>query len=194
MRTTEGGAGGVVVCLGVGGLIDLESMLGLEVDDAGQGGMGDVEVWVIDARRPWNLSNVFGTQSLGAVNEEGALVAKVEGVSQGRITPAFRPGKGGIFVFDDGDIEEELCAERDAYVALAEMPDLGEDGGESDGSESENEEEDERIPESGQAPKKRKSLSVEETDSDSDAEEGTPRKKRRSNSVWPIRSGQRAIY
>lgn len=180
MRTTEGGAGGVVVCLGVGGLIDLESMLGLEVDDEGQGGMGDVEVWVIDARRPWNLSNVFGAQSMGAVNEEGVLVAKVEGVNQGRITPAFRPGKGGIFVFDDGDIEEELGAERDAYVALAEMPDLGED----DGSDSENdEEEEERIPESGQAPKKRKSLSDEETDSDSDAEEGTPRKKRRSNSV-----------
>lgn len=189
MRTTEGGAGGVVVCLGVGGLIDLESMLGLEVDDEGQGGMGDVEVWVIDARRPWNLSNVFGAQSLGTVNEEGALVAKMEGVSQGRITPAFRPGKGGIFVFDDGDIEEELGAERDAYVALAEMPDLGEDDGESIGSDSDIDEEEERIPESGQAPKKRKSLSDEETDSDSDAEEGTPRKKRRSNSVWPIRSG-----
>ncbi|KAE9979770.1 hypothetical protein EG328_000708 [Venturia inaequalis] len=188
MRTTEGGAGGVVVCLGVGGLIDLESMLGLEVDDEGQGGMGDVEVWVIDARRPWNLSNVFGSQSLGTVNEEGALVAKMEGVSQGRITPAFRPGKGGIFVFDDGDIEEELGAERDAYVALAEMPDLGEDDGESVGSDSDIDEEEERIPESGQVPKKRKSLSDEETDSDSDAEEGTPRKKRRSNSSSSIDS------
>jgi cell division control protein 45 len=188
MRTTEGGAGGVVVCLGVGGLIDLEAMLGLEVEDGGEGGMGDVEVWVIDARRPWNLSNVFGAQSLGAVNEEGALIAKVDGVNQGKITQSFRPGKGGIFVFDDGDIEEELGAERDAYVALAEMPELGEDDGESDGSVSESDFEEERIPESGQAPKKRKSLSDEDTESESDAEEGTPRKKRRSNSVWLFRS------
>jgi cell division control protein 45 len=196
MRTTEGGAGGVVVCLGVGGLIDLESMLGLEVDEDGQGGMGDVEVWVIDARRPWNLSNVFGAQSLGTVNEEGALVAKVEGVNQGKLTQAFRPGKGGIFVFDDGDIEEELSAERDAYVALAEMPELGEDDGdgESDGSVSESDAEEERIPESGQAPKKRKSLSDEDTESDSDAEEGTPRKKRRSNSVWLFRSSSYSTY
>lgn len=188
MRTTEGGAGGVVVCLGLGGLIDLESMLGLEVDDEGQGGMGGIEIWVIDARRPWNLSNVFGAQSLGTLNEEGALVAKVEGVDQGRITPAFRPGKGGIFVFDDGDIEEELSAEREAYVALAEMPELGEDDVESDGLVSESEDEEERIPESSQGPRKRKSLSDEDTESDSDAEEGTPRKKRRSNSVWLFRS------
>jgi cell division control protein 45 len=195
MRITEGGAGGVVVCLGVGGLIDLESMLGLEVDEDEQGGMGGVEVWVIDARRPWNLSNVFGAQSLGTVNEEGALVAKVEGVNQGKITPAFRPGKGGVFVFDDGDIEEELSAERDAYVALAEMPELGEDDGESDGDVSESEgEEEERIPESGQAPKKRKSLSDEDSESDSDAEEGTPRKKRRSNSVWLSRPRFNPMY
>lgn len=184
MRTTDGGSGGVVVCLGVGGLVDLESMLGLEVDEHGEGGMGDVEIWVVDARRPWNLSNVFGMQSLGALGPEGELAAGVQGVDQGRISQSYRPGKGGIVVFDDGDILEELGPERDAYCALAEMPELG-DGDEDFGStvsdSDDGEDDEERIPDSGQEQRKRKSSDTE--DSDSEADEGTPRKKRRSNSV-----------
>jgi hypothetical protein len=182
MRTTDGGSGGVVVCLGVGGLVDLESMLGLEIDEDGQGGMGDLEIWVVDARRPWNLSNVFGTQSLGVVGQEGALVARIEGVDQGKITQSYTSGKGGIIVFDDGDILEELRAERDAYCALAEMPELGDGDDDLESTVSESDEEEERIPDSGQAAGKRKSMSDAE-DSDSEADEGTPRKKRRSNSV-----------
>lgn len=127
MRTTDGGAGGVVVCLGVGGLVDLEGLMGLEVDEDGQGGMGGVDVWVFDARRPWNLSNVFGVQSRGD-SEIGVV-----GVEQGRISNRFEGGRGGIVVFDDGDIEEELAAEREAYCSLADMPELGEDDGESVG-------------------------------------------------------------
>jgi cell division control protein 45 len=186
MRTSEGGSGGVVVCLGVGGLVDLEAMLGLEVDEDGQGGMGHVEVWVIDARRPWNLSNVFGMQSLNSASQEGQLAPLVDGVSQGKISDRYRPGRGGIVVFDDGDIEDELGAERDAYCALAEMPELGEEDldeseDEADGSEAEDEE---RIPDSAQQPgQKRKSPSREDEDSESEADEGTPRKRRRSNSV-----------
>jgi cell division control protein 45 len=185
MRSTDGGSGGVVVCLGVGGLVDLESLLGLEIEEDGSGGMGDLEVWVVDARRPWNLSNVFGTQSMAAADEDGALVARVEGVDKGRITESYTSGKGGIIVFDDGDILEELEAERDAYCALAEMPELGDDDEdlESTVSDSDGEEQnEERIPDSGQAAGKRKSMSDAE-DSDSEVDEGTPRKKRRSNSV-----------
>jgi cell division control protein 45 len=182
MRTTDGGSGGVVVCLGVGGLVDLESMLGLEVDENGQGGMGDVEIWVVDARRPWNLSNVFGTQSLGAVDQEGDLIARVQGVEQGRISESYRPGKGGIVVFDDGDILEELGPERDAYCALAEMPDLDDGDDDLESSVSDSDAEEERIPDSGQEQRKRKS-SPDADDSDSEVDEGTPRKKRRSNSV-----------
>ena len=59
MKTTAGGSGGVVICLGVGGLVDLGSLLGLEDEDIPEV-MGGVEVWVLDARRPWNLSNIFG--------------------------------------------------------------------------------------------------------------------------------------
>jgi cell division control protein 45 len=172
----------------VGGLVDLEAMLGLEVDEDGLGGMGDVEIWVIDARRPWNLSNVFGMQSLGSASQEGQIVSIVEGVSQGKISSTYRPGRGGIVVFDDGDIEDGLGAERDAYCALAEMPELGdEDLDESEDEVEESEvEDDERIPDSAQPRQKRKSPSAESDDSESDADEGTPRKRRRSNSVWAI--------
>ena len=62
MKTSEGGSGGVVVCLGVGGLVDLGSLLGME-DEENTQPMGGVEVWVLDARRPWNLSNVFGGEA-----------------------------------------------------------------------------------------------------------------------------------
>src|SRR5438046_779568 len=59
MMTSEGGSGGVVVCLGVGGLVDLGGLLGIEDEGQGTGGFDGVDVWVIDARRPWNLGNVF---------------------------------------------------------------------------------------------------------------------------------------
>ena len=42
MKTTEGGSGGVIVCLGVGGLVDLGSLLGLEEEEDAQS-MGGVE-------------------------------------------------------------------------------------------------------------------------------------------------------
>ncbi|KAF2436558.1 DNA replication initiation factor-like protein Cdc45 [Tothia fuscella] len=187
MRTTNGGSGGIVVCLGVGGLVDLEAILGLEADEEGNGGMGDVEIWVVDARRPWNLSNVFGMQSLGAIGAEGELVARVPGVQQGRITESYRAGRGGIVVFDDGDIVEQLGPQRDAYCALAEMPELGEDDEDLESTVFDSDNEEERVPDSGQEQRKRKSNSDAE-DSDSEADEGTPRKKRRSNSSSSIDS------
>jgi len=194
MRTTDGGSGGVVVCLGVGGLIDLEAMFGLEVDEDGQGGMGDVEVWVIDARRPWNLSNVFGTQSLAVSAQGDEVAASTDGLAQGKILQNYRPGRGGIVVFDDGDIEDELGPEKDAYTALAEMPELGdEDLNDSEDEVEESEagdDDEERIPDSGQAPGKRKSSS-DEDDTESEMDEGTPRKRRRSNSV---RMPQNMLY
>jgi cell division control protein 45 len=145
MRTTEGNAGGVVVCLGVGGLVDLESILGLEPNEEGNGGMGNVDIWVFDARRPWNLTNVFGVQSR-VVDENGEMVSKIAGVQQGKILPNFKPGSGGIVVFDDGDIEEELGAEKEAYCSLAELPELGEDDrADSDDSASEVDADDGRV-------------------------------------------------
>lgn len=176
MRTTDGGSGGVVVCLGVGGMVDLEETLGLDVDENGQGGTGDVEVWVLDARRPWNLANVFGTPT-SEDPATGELVRRQSGVERGKILQNYQSSRGGIIVFDDGDIEEELQAERTAYCALEEMPEVGEE----DDLDGESDEEEELS--SAQQPKKRKSWSEEEDSDEVMSDDERPRQRRRSNSV-----------
>lgn len=180
MRTSEGGSGGVVVCLGVGGMVDLEEIFGMDANDQGNGGTGNIEVWVMDARRPWNLSNVFGTP----INEDSIAtepVRKRAGVDKGRLLQSYQSTKGGIIVFDDGDIEEELEAEREAYCALEEMPEVGEDM-ESDDEDEEGQDEEE-PPVSGQAPRKRKSWSEDDESDEDMADDERPRQRLRSNSV-----------
>ena len=201
MTTSRGGAGGVVVCLGVGGMSDLGTVLGLEGEeedqgDDGTGAFGGVEVWVVDAHRPWNLGNVFGGFPLEAEAEgaTGFVGRQPVGVKGGCIERAYRPGKGGIVVFDDGDIEEGMEREREAYAALADMPDV-EDDGEELGDSDEDESEDEEV-EGGEdaaavalplrAGKKRKSWDFEDEDSEDD--EDRPRQRRRSNSVRSVGS------
>ncbi|KAF2830507.1 CDC45-like protein [Ophiobolus disseminans] len=182
MRTTDGGSGGVVVCLGVGGMVDLEETLGLDMDENGQGGTGDVEVWVLDARRPWNLANVFGTP-VGEDPTTGELVRKQSGVEKGKILQSYQSSRGGIIVFDDGDIEEELQAERTAYCALEEMPEVGEEDDLDDDSDDQGDE-----PSSAQLPKKRKSWSEEEESDNDMSDDERPRQRRRSNSGGSIPS------
>ncbi|OTB19871.1 hypothetical protein K445DRAFT_313657 [Daldinia sp. EC12] len=184
MMETRGGSGGVVVCLGVGGMVDMGAILGLELEGE-ETSFSGVEVWVIDSHRPWNLGNVFGGYPLepasAAVTSYQARAPS--GVTLGRVGNSYKPGKGGIIVFDDGDIEEGLNAERDAYLALIDMPDVEDDGepyGESD-SESEGEVEN-HLPRSG---KKRKSWS-DRDDESSGEEDNRPRQRRRSNSSTPI--------
>ncbi|KAF2757760.1 CDC45-like protein [Pseudovirgaria hyperparasitica] len=194
MRTTEGGSGGVVVCLGVGGLVDLENVLRLEVDEKGEGGMAGVELWVFDSRRPYNLTNIFGGQAQVAA-QDGQLVSRERGVVNGRVSDRYIPGNGGIFVYDDGDIDEELKREQDAYCALAEMPEVDEDEfNDSDSESSEDGDEDEGgrepvdttgLPPSGQ---KRKTSSDREEDSEEDDQDDRPRRRRRSNSSASIDS------
>jgi cell division control protein 45 len=177
MQTTNGGSGGVVVCLGVGGLVDLGEILALtnpedEVED-----MGGVEIWVFDARRPWNLGNVFGGQAgMGQAMAEIDANARRRGrgVDKGCITSAYTSKNGGIIVYDDGDIEEELHNEREAYYALLEMPEVDDDDDDAsdDGSEDE----------TRTGSKKRKSWSGREDDEDSEGDE-PPHQRRRSNSV-----------
>lgn len=182
----NGGAGGVVVCLGVGGMVDLGAVLGLEPEGE-EATFGGVEVWVLDSRRPWNLGNVFGGFPLEPDIEGGSSYQTRTpiGVTAGRIDRAYKPGKGGVVVFDDGDIEDELGPQRDAYMALMEMPDVednGEDLGDSD-SESEDEPEEDLFQSSPRAGQKRKSWSDPDEDDDSDDDEDRPRQRRRSNSV-----------
>ena len=181
MRTQAGGPGGTVICLGVGGLVDLGEILGLEAtDDPNDDPTGGVLVWVLDARRPWNLGNVFnGCPPLEDVtNGVNGTRRKLPPVKYGEIQPHWGPGKGGVIVFDDGDIGDELQTEREAYFKLQDMQGLGDDDGqESDGSSSSSEDE---APASGQFNgRKRKSSDNEDDGSDI----GRPRQRRRSDSV-----------
>lgn len=144
MQTTNGGSGGVVICLGVGGLVDLAEILGMgQQEEEVEEDMGGVEIWVFDARRPWNLGNIFGGQAgMGQAMAEIDVNARRRGrgVDKGRITPAYASKSGGIIVFDDGDIQEELSSERDAYYALLEMPEVDDDESDVDDNDDDDEE------------------------------------------------------
>jgi cell division control protein 45 len=183
MKTTNGGTGGVVICLGVGGLVDLGELLGLEDAEDGEDAMGGVECWVMDARRPWNLSNAFGgqpsEQPLGET--DGNTTRRSVGIEKGCIQRHYRPGKGGIVVFDDGEIADDLTAERDAYCALAEMPEV------EDEEDSDDEEVESSQPSSPS--RKRKSWDRENDNPfDEDSDDERPRQRRRSGSGSSIAS------
>lgn len=185
MMESQGGSGGVVVCLGVGGMVDLGETLGLETaDDAPYSG---VEVWVMDAHRPWNLGNVFGGFPLQpAVQVSSSYQSRCpSGVQEGQIGTSYNPGAGGVVVFDDGDIQDELTGERSAYLALLDMPDVEDDGRELDSSDEEDRDEDgdEDEREEPRIGQKRKSWSDDHDDMSSDDEDDRPRQRRRSNSV-----------
>lgn len=185
MMESQGGSGGVVVCLGVGGMVDLGPLLGLEQDgdDAPYSG---VEVWVIDAHRPWNLGNVFGGFPLQtAAGEESSYQSRTPiGISGGQVGRAYKSGRGGIVVFDDGDIEEELTKERDAYLALVDMPDIDDDHDRLGDTDDEDEENYSEL-EPSRAGQKRKSWSDGHDDESTD-DEDRPHQRRRSNSVRRI--------
>lgn len=187
MKIQKGGSGGVVVCLGVGGLVDMSSELGLDSGDRGEDLSGGIEVWLIDARRPWNLGNVFeGDPAAVALREiSGDAAATNPHVDNGRILPSYKPGRGGIIVYDDGDIDEELGAEREAYCELTRMQgveDYGEDSGES-GDESE-------VIDSieGEQPSKKRKSWSDRDEEDEESEDGyrRHRQRQRSNSVCLI--------
>ncbi|KHN96053.1 CDC45 family [Metarhizium album ARSEF 1941] len=188
MMESHGGSGGVVVCLGVGGMVDLGPLLGLE-QDGEEAPYSGVEVWVIDAHRPWNLGNVFGGFPLEAASEmEASYRSRTPvGISGGQVGRAYKSGKGGIVVFDDGDIEDELEKERDAYLALVDMPDIDHDQEALDLTDDEDNyyDDDGLDSEPARAGQKRKSWSDRHEDESSD-EEDRPHRRRRSNSSSPI--------
>ena len=188
----RGGEGGVVVCLGVGGLVDLEEVLGLD----GNATLGDgeeaedmrdhgVDVWVVDARRPWNLHNVFGSgfSTASASNEDSGPPVHIAGVDEGKVLANYRSRRGGVIVWDDGDIESELSGEKEAFMELQKMPEINEDdialgeAGSDDGDE----------PNSSQGRKRKASSQESDDEGDTEGEE-RPRQRRRSNSSTPIPS------
>jgi cell division control protein 45 len=176
MKIQNGGIGGVVVCLGVGGLVDLAAVLGLQAAEEGEDPSGGVEVWLIDARRPWNLGNVFGGNPADSMEVEPDH-PRVSGVYRGQLQNSYIPGQGGIIVYDDGDIDEELIKEREAYCELVRMPQIEDDGGEEDSSGSESESN--GLEQTPQLSTKRKRLS----DRGTDADEDMPRQRRRGSTV-----------
>lgn len=182
MRLADGGSGGVVACLGVGGLVDLAGLLGIAVDEEGNGGPDGVDIWVFDSRRPWNLTNLFGVTVAATEAEEASRPRNKAGVEQGELTRDYRPGKGGIIVFDDGDIQDELAPQKEAWFALEEMPDLGDDN-ESVGSDSESEKGSQGSVTSQGRKRKSWSADGEEDEDESDKENARPRRRQRSNSV-----------
>ena len=194
MRTQQGGSGGLVVCLGVGGLVDMSNMLSLDDAEDGQDPSGGVEVWIVDAKRPWNLGNVFGGNPLDHTLRETNVNAKPKdsGVVNGQIQPSYKPGQGGIIVYDDGDIDEELGAEREAYCALAEMPDVEDNGdnGDSDESEPDSDAHD-SINGNGTSRKRKSWRDLDEDEQESEDELARPHQRRRSNSSTPIPSPPR---
>ncbi|QGI60642.1 hypothetical protein CEK27_004613 [Fusarium fujikuroi] len=190
MMESQGGGGGVVVCLGVGGMVDLGPLLGLEPEGDDQPYSG-VEVWVMDAHRPWNLGNVFGGFPLDPETEVSSSYQSrcPTGVNGGMIESAFKPGKGGIIVFDDGDIVDDMQTERNEYLELMEMPEIDDDG--EDLGDTDDEDDDENPNDVTQEPvragQKRKSWSDAEDESDDDR----PHQRRRSNSSSSIAESPR---
>ncbi|KYG42386.1 hypothetical protein M433DRAFT_157956 [Acidomyces richmondensis BFW] len=189
LRRERGGEGGTVVCVGCGGGVDLSEILlgadGENIEEAqGTNGHG-VEVWVLDAWRPWNLENVFA----GRGKVDGT------GVERGKLTPRYLSGEGGVIVWDDGEIEAELCEEKEAYFALSDMPEITEDdlilgtNPQDHSSETGGEEGDEDEQNSSQhSGQKRKASSEGVDDEDEDDESERRRRRRRSNGSTPIPS------
>ena len=186
MRVSEGGAGGVVVCLGVGGLVDLGQILRFEQDDSGSVETDGIEVWVFDARRPYNLANVFGS-IMQRQNADEAIQKTLAGVNQGQITKTFKTATGGIIVWDDGDIQDEMEPQRAAHFALErmrgdvqQMEDIIEDAA---GSDSDSDRGSQTSSSHVSAGKKRKSWELDADGSDSEKENIRPGQRRRGNDV-----------
>ena len=194
MRQQNGGSGGVVICLGVGALVDMSEMLGLVADEP-DNPYGGVEVWLIDARRPWNVGNIFSGNPQEVLDPVGGdSISRSAEVHNGQIQPSYKPGQGGMIVYDDGDVEHDLAAEGEAYLALLEMGDVEDFDDDSDDSDADQDLEDgteNGVEAEGEKPtKKRKSWSDrEDEDVDgSDGENRRPRQRRRSNSNASIAS------
>ncbi|KAL9532762.1 Cell division control protein [Sphaerulina musiva] len=191
----RGGDGGTVICLGLGGSVALEEVLGLdgrgEDGDVVEGGMAEhgVDVWVVDAHRPYNLENVFGASA--TMSELDGTAVSRPGVKEGCIGAGYKHGKGGVIVFDDGDLMEDLQAEKEAYFALQGMPEITEDdiamvADDDDDNDEDNDEENEDASSSGQKRKRRLDSDNEDSLSESDVEESRPRRRRRSNSSTSV--------
>lgn len=173
-----------VICLGMGGLVDLSAFLDLSRD-----GDEAVECWIVDGRRPWNLYNVYAGGKEGD-DDVAARGGKVVGGRHG-----VGESVGGIKCFDDGDIAEEMAKDREAFKELIDMPDIDDD------SDSEDEDEEDEEGEGGVSldadgeanrdthGRKRKS-SEDQLDESEDEDGNRSRRPRRDSDAVFISSGE----
>ncbi|TGZ83887.1 CDC45-like protein [Ascodesmis nigricans] len=171
-----------VICLGLGGLIDISAFL--DLGDAG--GETEVECWIIDGRRPWNLENIYG----GGKGDDDPSVrgGAVEGGRHG-----VGEGIGGIKCFDDGDIADDMGKQAEAFKALMEMPEMDDDSDSSDDDDDNQDSEDEEAgggvhlvldSEDGSSQtngKKRKSSEEPDESDDEDGSHSRARRQRRDS-------------
>ncbi|KAF8456658.1 CDC45 family [Terfezia claveryi] len=181
-----------VICLGLGGMVDMEDFLDLRQDDG-----SCVECWVVDSRRPWNLHNVFGGRSgLNERDEDWNGVWVVgEGGGQGIAGAKVSGGRwnvgnkvGGVKCFDDGDVEEEMEKEGKAFRELVGMPEVDSDEDDSDDDEDEDlslersEEGEGHMKNVGNGKKRKSDDGIDgDTDVDSDEEDRSRRRKTMDN-------------
>lgn len=123
-----------VICIGLGGLIDISTFLDLGDED----GENRVECWIIDGRRPWHLENVYagGKEHDDPTARGGVVEGGRHGVGE---------GVGGIKCFDDGDIADDMLKQAEAFKALMEMPEIDDDDSDSDDEDEEGESDDEEL-------------------------------------------------
>ena len=131
-----------VICLGLGGMVDLEEFFNLEKDDG-----AFIECWVVDSRRPWNLHNIFGTKGgMNGQDEDNPVLVRGDRGGHGIAGAKVSGGRwnvggkvGGVKCFDDGDVEDELGNEGTAFVELLGMPEMdSDDDSSSEESDHEN--------------------------------------------------------
>lgn len=158
---TEGGTR-VVILINVGASTDLSSFLRIPPG---------VTAHLIDSHRPYALENLFSTA-------DGASPTVLDASSLHQAPPEAQHGR--IVVWDDGDVAEDMDAEREAYLALEYEPDSESEADRSDASEDE----DERAFQAARRRQRLDSASSGEEDgsSDDDGEEdedGEPRERQR---------------
>ena len=169
----------------------MEEMLGLDgetedseaVSNASNMSNHGVEVWIIDACRPWNLENVFGGQAATTSAETG--VSERLGTIQGKILPSYRPGRGGVVVWDDDDLDRQLQDEKESYFALHSMPEIDEDDVDFDHDDEETEplnQENSLLEPSSGVGEKRKRDDHDLSDSTDDEDDRSSRRRRGDSS------------
>ena len=103
-----------IISLGLGAMSPMGDLLDLSRGP----GQEEIELWIIDGKRPWNLYNVYAGGKEG--DTDVAVATRAGKVAGGQHNVG--NGVGGIKCFDDGDIAEDMMQEMEAFKTLIDMP------------------------------------------------------------------------